>query len=260
MKRTAIIDREIEFTIFSYAMLTPPKEIEDYNPKDPAEVMYAKGMDFITKGRIKQGKKDLECAYHLGSWRAGNTLAYGLSAGWFGERDYPAYLVILRDLVEQGSPCAMNNLGFAYLHGLGLRKNLHKAVYWFEKAVEMGNIDAMGNLANTYLFREGKYHNVDRGVLMAFMGADLGSEIAMNELGLCYEHGYGVPLCKGKAFEWISKAVENNAGACAEHNLARCYRKGIGTKVDKAKADEWDRIAAEHGYKIDPKIKNYDPR
>lgn len=43
-------------------------------------------------------------------------------------------------------------------------------------------------------------------------------------------------------------------------NLARFYRKGIGTEVDKAKADEWDRIAAEHGYKIDPKTKNYDPR
>ena len=71
----------------------------------------------------------------------------------------------------------------------------------------------------------------------------------MNELGLCYEHGLGVPQCEEKAFEWISKAVEKGAGACAEHNLARCYRKGIGTKVDKAKAEEWDRIAAEHGWK-----------
>lgn len=208
----------------------------------------------------KRVKKYLWAAYSEGNWRAGNTLASGYSWGWFGERDYATHLFILQDLVKQGSPGAMNNIGFAYQHGLGLHKSLRWAVYWYEKAVRMGNTDAMCNLADIYLFQEGKYHNVDRGVLMALMGADLGDEMAMNELGLCYEHGYGVPLCEEKAFEWIKKAVENGAGACAEHNLARFYRKGIGTKIDEAKAEEWDRIAAEHGYKKDPKTKNYDPR
>ena len=171
----------------------------------------------------------------------GNTLASGYSWGWFGEPDYATHLFILWNLVKQGSPGAMNNIGFAYQHGLGLHKSLRWAVYWYEKAARMGNIDAMGNL-------------------MALMGADLGDEMAMNELGLCYEYGYGVPLCEEKAFEWIKKAVENGAGACAEHNLARFYRKGIGTKIDEAKAEEWERIAAEHGYKKDPKTKNYDSR
>ena len=260
MKKPAIIDQEIEFKIFCHSVLIPPHEVEDYDPNDPADVMYAMAMDFITEGRTEQGKKELKDAYQLGSWRAGNALAYGLSVGWFGEKDNEAHLVILRDLVEQGSRDAMNNLAFAYDHGLGVRKSLRWAIYWYEKAAAMGSLDAMSNLADLYLFRESKYYNVDRGVLMAFRGADLGSETAMNALGLCYENGYGVPLSEKKAFEWISKAVENNAGAPAEHNLARCYRKGIGTQVDKAKADEWDRIAAEHGYKIDPITKNYDPR
>ena len=260
MKKPANIDQEIEFKIFCHSVLIPPHEVEDYDPKDPADVKYAMAMDFITEGRTEQGKKDLEAAYQLGSWRAGNALAYGLSVGWFGERDNEAHLVILRDLVRQGSRDAMSNLAFAYDHGLGLRKSLRWAIYWYEKAASLGCLDAMSNLADLYLFRESKYNNVNRGVLMAFKGADLGNEIAMNTLGLCYENGYGVPLSEKKAFEWISKAVENNAGAPAEHNLARCYRKGIGTQVDKAKADEWDRIAAEHGYKIDPITKNYDPR
>lgn len=95
-------------------------EVEDYNPDDPAELIYASAMDFITEGRTEQGRKDLESAYRLGSWRAGNTLAYGLSVGWFGERDYPAHLVVLRNLVEQGSSGAMSNLGFAY--GTGASK------------------------------------------------------------------------------------------------------------------------------------------
>jgi hypothetical protein len=41
MKKPAIIDQEIEFTVFSHAMITPPMEVEDYNPDDPAELIYA---------------------------------------------------------------------------------------------------------------------------------------------------------------------------------------------------------------------------
>ena len=139
MKKPAIIDQEIEFTVYSHAMITPPMEVEDYNPDDPAELIYASAMDFITEGRTEQRRKDLDLhsAYRLGSWRAGNTLAYGLSVGWFGERDYPAHLVVLRNLVEQESSGAMSNLGFAYEHGLGLQKSLRWAVYWYEKAVSV---------------------------------------------------------------------------------------------------------------------------
>ncbi len=260
MNKPAIIDQEIEFTVFSHSVLIPPHEVEDYDANDPSEVTYAKAMDLISEGKALEGKLYLDEAYKMGNWRAGNALAHGLSVGWFGERDNEAHLVILRDLVKQGSRDAMNNLAFAYDHGFGLRKSLRWAIYWYEKAAERGGLDAMSNLADLYLFRESKYSNVDRGVLMAFKGADLGSETAMNALGLCYENGYGVPLSNRKAFEWMTKAVENGAGAPSEHDLARFYRKGIGTEVDKAKAEEWDQIAAEHGYKIDPKTKNYDPR
>ena len=54
-------------------------------------------------------------------------------------------------------------------------------------------------------------------------------------------------LCYEDAFKWFSKAVENGAGACAEHNLARCYRHGKGTPVDKEKAKELEALAVEHG-------------
>ncbi len=49
-------------------MITPPMEVEDYNRDDLAEIIYASAMDFITEGRTEQGRKDLECAYRLGSW------------------------------------------------------------------------------------------------------------------------------------------------------------------------------------------------
>lgn len=67
MKKPAIIDQEIEFTIYSHAMITPPMEVEHYDPEDPAELIYASAMAFITEGRTEQGRKDLESAYRLGS-------------------------------------------------------------------------------------------------------------------------------------------------------------------------------------------------
>ena len=249
MEKPAIIDPTIEVRIYSHAMLTQPHKVEEFNQDKETEVLYAQAMDLISDGKALEGKKYLKEAYDLGSFKAGKTLSYGLSAGWFGERDYKTSLIILWNLVERGYPGAMNDIGFAYMHGLGLRKSMRWAIYWFEKSAREGCPDAMGNLADIYLFSNDKYQNIERGLLYAFMGADLDNEMAMNELGLCYEDGIGVPRCEDKAFEWFTKAVENGAGACAEHNLARCYRKGIGTKVDKEKAEEWDRIASEHGWK-----------
>lgn len=260
MKHPAIIDQEIAFTVYTHSLLSTPMAVEEYDPNDSAETRYAMAMNHITEGKIDQGRKDLETAYQLGSWRAGNALAYGLSAGWFGERDYHAHLVILRDLVAQGSRDAMNNLGFAYDHGLGLRKSTRWAMYWYEKAAEKGSMEAMSNLAILYLFREIRYNNIDRGVFMAFKGADLGCATAMNTLGVCYENGFGVPISEEKSFEWTSKAVENGAGPCAQHNLARCYRKGIGTQIDKTKAEEWERIAAENGYMAEREMYLWDLR
>ena len=60
MKKPAIIDQEIEFRIFCHSVLIPPHEVEDYDPNDPADVMYAMAMDFITEGRTEQGKKAFE--------------------------------------------------------------------------------------------------------------------------------------------------------------------------------------------------------
>ena len=127
---------------------------------------------------------------------------------------------------------------------------------WFTRRTDREFVDkmlkirnpTMANLADLYIFSNDKYRNVERGLLYAFMGADQDEEMAMNVLGLCYEDGIGVPRDSKNAFKWFSRAVENGAGACAEHNLARCYRRGIGTKVDKQKAEELEGLAVEHGY------------
>ena len=248
MKRPAIIDSTDKVTICCYAMLIPPHKEEDFDRNDETEVLFARAMDLISDGQAIEGKKYLEQSYQMGNLRAGRTLSYGYASGWFGERDYKTQLAILWNMVKKGHPGAMSDIGYAYHKGDGLRKSMRWALYWYEKSANASCPEAMSNLAHIYLFGYEKYRNIKKGVYHAFMAADLGSEMAMNALGLCYKYGIGLSINYTNAFKWFSNAVENGAGAPAEHNLALCYRKGIGTPINKDKAKELEDLAAVHGY------------
>ena len=50
---------------------------------------------------------------------------------------------------------------------------------------------------------------------------------AQNNLGFCYENGFGTEKDYNKAFEWYSISA-NNGYAKAQNNLGFCYRNGIG--------------------------------
>ena len=123
MKKPAIIDPTIEVRIYSHAMQIPPHKVDEFDQEEETEVLFAHAMELISEGKPLEGREYLEEAYDLGNFKAGKTLSYGLSTGWFGERDNKASLIILWDLVERGYPGAMNDIGFAYMYGLGLRKS-----------------------------------------------------------------------------------------------------------------------------------------
>ena len=173
MRKPAIIDPTVEVRIYSHAMQIQPHIVGEFDQDKETEILYAHAMELISDGKPLEGREYLEEAYDLGSFKAGKTLSYGLSAGWFGERDHKTSLIILWNLVERGHPGAMNDIGFAYMYGLGLRKSKRWAIYWFEKSAKKGCPDAMGNLADIYLFSNDKYQNIERGLLYAFMGGRL---------------------------------------------------------------------------------------
>ena len=72
-----------------------------------------------------------------------------------------------------------------------------------------------------------------------------------NGLNEKHAHGSGAYLKSSSHCKVGTKAIKK---------LVKSLTKGLTSKVDKAKAEEWDRIAAEHGYKINSKTQNYDPR
>ena len=125
--------------------------------------------------------------------------------------------------------------------------------------------------------------NDRRGAFVQCMASEDAMAPVQNNLGVCYEHGWGVAQDLGTAVAWYTKAAEQgyargqtNLGICYEegqgvaqdlgkaaecyamaakqgcvdgqYNLGRCYEQGKGVTCDLSKAVEWCTRAAEQGH------------
>ena len=66
------------------------------------------------------------------------------------EKWFQGYLAIAEDTHYALAEC---QVGFAYMEGIGVEKDLEKALYWSQLSAEHGDRDGQFNLA--YLFEEG---------------------------------------------------------------------------------------------------------
>lgn len=250
IKPPALIDNTIEIPGRCHAIRMIPREVDIADIHDKWDQAYADAMKLIVDGKLNEGKELLENLYRRKYYLAGHTLSYGYGAGWFGEPDKKKYQELVYALVLKGYPAAFSDYGFCYDCGIGVKKSMRWALYWYRKAADLGVTAAMVNLTQIYLFRDEKYRDVKQGLLYAFMAADYDDEQAQNFLGLCYEEGIGVLKDYKKAYYYFSLAVKNGAGACAEHNLARCFRNGRGIEKDLEVAEQLEKQAEEHGFYV----------
>lgn len=211
IKPPGIIDNTIELPGRCYAIRMMPHEVDIADIHDKWDQAYADAMKLIVDRNVDEGKEILEELYRRKYNRAGHTLSYGYGAGWFGEPDPKKYLSLVYALVLKGYSAAFSDYGFCYDCGIGVKKSMRWALYWYRKA------------------------------------ADYDDE-AQNILGLCYEEGLGVLKDYEKAYYWFQLAVKNGAGACAEHNLARCFRLGRGISEDMEMANKYEAFAVKHGF------------
>ena len=70
---------------------------------------------------------------------------------------------------------------------------------------------------------------------------------AQNALGVCFEHGLGVPKHTKMAVHWFRKAATQNLPV-AMHNLATCLYAGDGVRKNVKEAVRWWKRAGELGY------------
>lgn len=63
---------------------------------------------------------------------------------------------------ENGNVDGMFFTGYAYNNGIGIDKDIEKAIYWYEQAADKDNSTAMDNLAYIYQYGEGIAQNYEK--------------------------------------------------------------------------------------------------
>ena len=86
--------------------------------------------------------------------------------------------------------------------------------------------------------------NERRGAFVQWVASD--DAMTQNNLGLCYDHGWGVAKDFDAAVVWYTKAAEQGCAA-GQNNLGLCYSDGVGMTQDFGEAAVWYAEAAEQG-------------
>jgi len=87
-----------------------------------------------------------------------------------------------QQLSEKGDSHAQYNLGVMHESGLGVKKNLKKAVALYQKAADQGYAMAQYNLGVMYEYGEGVEKNPQKAVEFYQKAADQGYEVAKTKL------------------------------------------------------------------------------
>jgi len=113
----------------------------------------------------------------------------------------------VRRRAEQGEAAFQTLLGWTYLDGVGVPKDVNEAVKWFRKAAEQGDV------------------------------------VAQSRLGSIFEFGKGVPKNDAEAVEWYRMAAEQGDKQ-AQSSLAHMYFLHRGVARDDATNYKWALLAA----------------
>jgi TPR repeat protein len=146
---------------------------------------------------------------------------------------------------EAGEPRGQSQLGFFYDEGVIVKKDINKAIYWYEEAIKNNSNTARYNLAKIYLNKPNpSSHKLNNAISLYLTAAEQGDGDAKVALGNLYlENMYGLKDDK-KAFYWLNSAA-SNGNTYGQIGLASCYRYGIGTDTDYEKALYWYQLSSD---------------
>ena len=121
-----------------------------------------------------------------------------------------AYLIFL-DLAEKNMLEAQMQIGYMLYEGVGTKKDLLKALFWFRKSVNINNTEALRMIGWCHL----EIGNFNDGVTYLEQAITEGNIDAIIDIGSFYDFGdYSFPINKEKALEYYSRAcsLENKEG------------------------------------------------
>ncbi len=242
------VDYDLPYCDGAYMIKALPHPEPQWEPKNEMDVLYINAMRDLSDGRIEKGLNGLKAAYEMGDLETGVVLAYGYGQGWFGEKDYGQEVRISRQIIRKLQPKAMRNYAFMLRCGIGVRKDVHRALFWHRAAADRGDAVAMAAVAQMLAFGDEIEHDYDLAREYVLKSVDSGESSGANTLARMFEKGVGFKEDYKAAFTWYNLAYGREKNPVFIANLSRCYRKGIGTEIDLKKADELLNEAKEAGW------------
>jgi len=85
-------------------------------------------------------------------------------------------------LANEGDPSSQNNLGYFFDEGIGVDKDIKKALYWYKKAAKQGNSSSYINISKVYQAQQ----NIRRAKFWLLKAVNLGDGEAALELAKIY--------------------------------------------------------------------------
>ena len=146
------------------------------------------------------------------------------------EKDYVKAKKYLTLASGHGSIRAKSLLGLMYHYGLGIKKNLHKALEFYK---ELDSYDAMGWV---YYTGDKSIQNYKEAYNNFGTAAAFGSPAGRSSIGLMYVRGQYVEVDYNMAIKQFKKVLKNYELANTLNNMAWMYLNGLGVKQDTQKA------------------------
>ncbi len=104
-----------------------------------------------------------------------------LIAKYWDTREYDKCFAGHLPLAEQGYPLAECQIGYFYMEGLGVEKDLEKAFYWTRRAAEHGDRDGQFNLGCFYEEGAGTERNMEQAARWYREAARQGHKLAVEK-------------------------------------------------------------------------------
>ncbi len=156
---------------------------------------------------------------------------------------------IAAPLAEAGDADAQHLLGYIYENGLGVPRDMARALAYYSKAANQGQADSQYALGDLAFTGDGVKRNLERAAGWYKLAAGRSHAGAKAQLGVMYAQGLFFPKDIQKAIEYFEQAAAAS-DADAQYNLGAIYLTGQGKPQGYAMAARLFEQAAEQGHAL----------
>lgn len=179
-------------------------------------------------------------------------IAYYYKMGLGVEKDLNKAIKHYEVAHEQGDVFSTFEIGMIYRESKNSVHNSDKALDYLTQAANKGHKEALGFLADIYIYYKKDYKKAYDLIIKS----DKDSYSICGSYGDLFYNGYYVPRDYDEAFKWYMKSFELGKTNSIYHRLGRCYYFGHGVNQDKDKAKEYMYISVQEDY--EPAKRFYD--